>query len=63
MKEGYVIYRDLDEGEIYVDSTQGDSGLVEITDNLPDAMSFATAREAYDWARMRRLDWWKVGAR
>jgi hypothetical protein len=62
MKNGWVIYRDLDEGELYVDAIQ-DKFHIEVTDDPEAAMQFASAREAYDWARMKNLDWWKVGAR
>jgi hypothetical protein len=66
MKTAFVIFREgLDDGdEVYVAESQtGRSTIVEITDALSDALQFATAREAYEWARMRKLDWWKVGAR
>lgn len=67
MKQGWVIFRlsydTKPSAEIYVHAEQGNGPLLEITDSIDSAMQFASAREAYDWARMRRLDWWRVGAR
>lgn len=66
MKNAYVIYRiNFDtEAEIYVNAEQNmRSTIIEVTDDPAEAMQFATAREAYDWARMRNLDFWRVGAR
>jgi hypothetical protein len=62
----YVIYR-LDaesRKEIYVDQHQHlKNTLIEVTDELAGAKKFDSAREAYDWARMKNLDYWRVGAR
>jgi hypothetical protein len=62
----YVIYR-LDsksKAEIYVDTYQSlKSTLIEITNHLDEAKKFDTAREAYEWARFRNLDQWRVGRR
>jgi hypothetical protein len=62
----YVIYRtDLTSGkEVYVDMYQSlKSTLIEITDFVDEAKGFATAREAYEWAKTRNLDYWHVGRR
>jgi hypothetical protein len=50
--------------EVYVHAIQNErSTLVEIADKVTSAMKFPTAREAYEWAGSRHLDWWKVGKR
>jgi len=50
--------------EIYVYTNQHlKSMLVEVTDELDEAKKFDTARRAYEWARMKNLDYWKVGLR
>lgn len=62
----YVIFRVDCQSlkEIYVDTYQSlKSTLIGVTDFLDEAKKFDTAREAYEWARFRSLDYWHVGAR
>lgn len=66
MNTAYVIFREDNNThqEIYVDAEQtAGSTIVESTNERGDAMEFDTAREAYDWAGERNLDFWHVGAR
>lgn len=56
----YVIFREdgIDPTkEIFVDRTWS------VSDDRRDALEFVSAREAYEWAGRRKLDWWRVGAR
>ena len=68
MFKNYVIFREESNTheELYVhentDEDGGRQGLV-VAEDVEDALHFATAREAYDWAAARRLDWWRVGLR
>jgi hypothetical protein len=60
----YVIFRLNDRKEIYVSQHQNPkSTLVEITDELEEANKFDTSREAYEWAKTKNLDYWRVGLR
>ena len=68
MFKDYVIFREdsADHRELYIHhNTDEDGGkyAVIVADNVDEALTFATAREAYDWAGARKLDWWKVGLR
>jgi hypothetical protein len=65
--KNYVVFR-VDNNtheEIYVGAPEEDCDMSDIfvTDHEQEALKFATAREGYDWATARKLDWWKVGAR
>lgn len=63
----YVIFREdgIDPTkEIFVDmASRANAILVGATEDRNDALEFVSAREAYEWAGRRKLDWWRVGAR
>jgi hypothetical protein len=65
----YVIFREdafntIPGKEIYVDAIQNpNSTLVETTNQPSAAMTFQSARDAYDWGGIMGLDWWRVGIR
>jgi hypothetical protein len=63
MKSGYVIYLvdPLDNDEIYVGSIVRNEIFVE--GDPEQALQFASAREAYEWAGEHGLEHWHVGAR
>jgi len=50
--------------EVYVDDKPNlKNTFIETTTKVRDAKHFPTAREAYDWAGIMGLDFWRVGAR
>lgn len=50
--------------EVYAHWNQSWLGtIVEVTDKLEDAKTFASARAAYEWAAAKAMHWWRVGAR
>jgi len=64
----YVIFREDTFAdhyrEVYIDGLQNlKSTLMDTTDRVRSAMHFPTAREAYEWAGIMGLDFWRVGAR
>ena len=69
MFKNYVIFRENSanhQEELYIhENTDEDGGkyAVIVAEEVEDALTFPTAREAYDWATARKLDWWRVGLR
>jgi hypothetical protein len=66
MKRYVIFHEDNTENkesfEVYAHKEQT-GYLIDITRKVAEAMSFPTAREAYNWATYRGLNWWRVGAR
>lgn len=57
----YVVFLNGYGPEVYAAGTFCDE--VATTDEVDKALHFTSARQAYDWAGLQQLDYWRVGER